>query len=53
RTAGKIIDEQKKLSIKDGIELELSFLGEMFATADALEGLQSSLERRRPVFKGA
>lgn len=51
--ANKIIDEQTTLSIKEGVELELGYLKDIFATTDALEGLQSSIERRRPSFKGA
>ena len=53
RTANEIIDKQEKLSIKEGVELELGYLKKIFSTADALEGLQSSLERRRPTFQGA
>lgn len=53
QTANKIIDQQIKLSIKEGMELELVYLKDIFSTADALEGLQASLEQRRPVFKGA
>jgi hypothetical protein len=33
------------------VDLELSRLGEIFGTADALEGL-SSMGRKRPEFKG-
>ncbi len=53
RMANDIIEQQTSLSIKEGIELELRHLKQIFSTADALEGLQASLERRRPVFKGA
>ncbi|MGD9209686.1 MAG: hypothetical protein PVI90_02870, partial [Desulfobacteraceae bacterium] len=53
KMADKIIEAQKTLSIKAGIELELSLLKEIFQTADALEGLQSSLQRRRPIFHSA
>lgn len=53
RMANEIMDRQSNLSIREGVELELSRLREIFSTADALEGLSSSLERRRPSFKGA
>ena len=50
--ANDIIDEQIKLSIAEGVELELGHLKDIFSTADALEGLSSQIERRRPMFKG-
>lgn len=50
--ANKIIDGQATGSIEAGIELELGCLNQMFSTADALEGLQSTLDRRRPTFSG-
>lgn len=53
RMANEIIDRQAALSIKDGIELESSRLKDIFSTADALEGLLSNVERRRPKFTGA
>ena len=51
--ANEIINQQEKLSIAQGVELELGYLKKIFSTADALEGLKSSLERRRPGFQGA
>lgn len=53
RMANEIMDEQEKVSIKEAIEIELSRLTDIFSTADALEGLSSTLEKRRPTFKGA
>ncbi|MBT8342314.1 MAG: 3-hydroxyacyl-CoA dehydrogenase/enoyl-CoA hydratase family protein [Desulfatitalea sp.] len=53
RTANDIIDQQATLTIEQGVSLELSRLTEIFETADALEGLSSALERRRPGFKNA
>jgi enoyl-CoA hydratase/3-hydroxyacyl-CoA dehydrogenase len=52
RLANKIIDEGNNLNIDDALELELSHLSEIFSTEDALEGLNSVIDRRRPVFKG-
>jgi enoyl-CoA hydratase/3-hydroxyacyl-CoA dehydrogenase len=53
KMANEIIDRQAELTIQEGVELELGRLQEIFSTADALEGLSSSLERRRPSFKNA
>ena len=50
--ANDIIDQQKDLSIEQGVALELSRLRDIFSTADALEGLSASMEKRRPQFKG-
>jgi enoyl-CoA hydratase/3-hydroxyacyl-CoA dehydrogenase len=52
RLANEIIDQQVGQSMEAAIEIELGRLEEIFATADALEGL-SSVGRRRPQFKGA
>jgi enoyl-CoA hydratase / 3-hydroxyacyl-CoA dehydrogenase len=52
KMADEIIDAQEKASIQKGIEIELGYLEKIFSTADALEGLQSTLEKRRPSFKG-
>ncbi len=49
--ANEIIDAQMGLSMSDAVEVELGRLAEIFATADALEGL-SSAGRKRPAFKG-
>ncbi len=50
--SNEIIDQQIGKSIPDAAEIELERLSDIFATADALEGL-SSLGRRRPEYKGA
>jgi len=52
KLANEIIDAQAEQSIADGVETELGRLAEIFATADALEGL-SSAGRKRPEFKGS
>jgi len=52
KLANKIIDEGSNLEIKKGLELELSYLSEIFSTQDALEGLYSIIKRQRPKFKG-
>jgi enoyl-CoA hydratase/3-hydroxyacyl-CoA dehydrogenase len=52
RIANEIVDRQANLPMRDAVEIELGRLKDIFATADALEGL-SSVGRRRPEFKGA
>jgi enoyl-CoA hydratase/3-hydroxyacyl-CoA dehydrogenase len=52
KLANKIIDEGSRLDLKEGLELELSHVSEVFSTQDALEGLNSVVMRRRPTFKG-
>lgn len=52
RIADEIIDQQAHLSMEEAVEAELNRLEEIFSTADALEGLSSSMERRRPTFQG-
>jgi len=52
KLANKIIDEGSRLELKKGLELELSYLSEIFSTHDALEGLNSIIKRQRPSFKG-
>ena len=52
RIANKLIDEGGPLDLKDGLQMELDHLTEIFSTKDAYEGLTSVIERRRPVFKG-
>jgi enoyl-CoA hydratase/3-hydroxyacyl-CoA dehydrogenase len=49
--ASELIDGGEGRAIEQGIAMELSHLEEIFATADAYEGL-SSLGKRRPVFIG-
>jgi len=52
KLANKIIDEGSRLDLNEGLEVELSYLSEIFSTQDALEGLNSVVMRRRPAFKG-
>jgi enoyl-CoA hydratase / 3-hydroxyacyl-CoA dehydrogenase len=52
RIADEIFEQQAKLSIPEAVEVELGRLEEIFSTRDALEGLSSSIERRRPTFEG-
>jgi len=51
RIADEIVDRQVGLPMGEAIEIELARLKDIFATADALEGL-SSVGKRRPEFKG-
>jgi len=51
RIANEIVDRQQGLPMRAAVEIELERLPDIFATADALEGL-STVGRRRPEFKG-
>lgn len=51
RAANQILDEGMKADLPAGLELELSRMEEIFATADALTGLKS-VGVSRPEFKG-
>jgi enoyl-CoA hydratase/3-hydroxyacyl-CoA dehydrogenase len=51
KIANEIMDVQLGKSVSEAMDIELGRLPEIFATADALEGL-SSLGRKRPEFKG-
>ncbi|MCU0540094.1 MAG: 3-hydroxyacyl-CoA dehydrogenase NAD-binding domain-containing protein [Desulfobacterales bacterium] len=51
RIANEIVDRQAGLTMREAVEVELGRLAEIFATADALEGL-SAVGRRKPEFKG-
>jgi enoyl-CoA hydratase/3-hydroxyacyl-CoA dehydrogenase len=51
RIADEIVDRQVGLPMREAVEVELGRLKDIFATADALEGL-STVGRRRPEFKG-
>ncbi len=48
----KLIDQGGPLDLKDGLQMELDHLVEIFSTKDAYEGLTSVIERRRPAFTG-
>lgn len=51
KAADEIIDRQTGVPIPEAVEIELSKLQEIFASADALEGL-TAMGRRRPEYKG-
>jgi len=51
RIADRLIREGAERELSEGLAMELSHLDEIFATADAYEGL-SSLGRKRPEFQG-
>jgi enoyl-CoA hydratase / 3-hydroxyacyl-CoA dehydrogenase len=51
RLAGKLIESGSKVSLDEGLEMELSHLIEIFSTKDAFEGL-STLGKKAPVFEG-
>ncbi|MCI0497731.1 MAG: 3-hydroxyacyl-CoA dehydrogenase NAD-binding domain-containing protein [Thermoplasmata archaeon] len=50
--AADIIERGSALDLDEGLALEIESLPRIFSTADALEGLTSVLERRRPRFRG-
>ena len=52
RLAERLIEEGSRVSLAEGLAMELEHLEEIFRTDDALEGL-SSLGRRRPTFRGS
>lgn len=52
KMANDVMDEQVELSIPQAVEYELGQLNTLFSTKDAIEGLSSAVEHRRPVFKG-
>lgn len=51
RIAGKLIESGSKVSLEEGLAMELSHLKEIFSTKDAYEGL-STLGKKAPVFEG-
>ena len=51
KIANEIMDEQDGKTPDQAIKIELNRVGEIFSTADALEGL-SSLGRKRPEYRG-
>jgi len=51
KLSSELIDQQMGKTMAEAVEIELKRLGEIFSTADALEGL-SSAGRKRPEFKG-
>ncbi len=53
RLAARIIDEGAALPLDEALELENHHAREVFASADAREGMAALLARRRPAFSGA
>ena len=51
RLSQRLIDEGAKVSLAEGLQMELSHLFEIFGTKDAYEGL-STLGKKAPVFEG-
>ncbi len=52
KMANDVMEAQIPLSIEDAVEYELGQLDTLFRTNDALEGLSSAVEHRKPLFKG-
>lgn len=52
KMANDVMESQIPLTIVDAVEYELDQLDTLFRTADALEGLTSAVEHRKPEFKG-
>jgi enoyl-CoA hydratase / 3-hydroxyacyl-CoA dehydrogenase len=50
KMANDVMEAQIPLSIADAVEYELNQLDTLFRTADALEGLSSAVEHRKPKF---
>jgi enoyl-CoA hydratase/3-hydroxyacyl-CoA dehydrogenase len=51
RLAGKLIESGSKVSLDEGLAMELAHLEEIFSTKDAYEGL-STLGKKTPAFTG-
>lgn len=52
KTANELIDAGLRVSLDEGLDLELGRIREIFQTHDAREGLAALLERRAPAFTG-
>ena len=52
KLAASLIDDGARVSLEDGLRMELSHVREIFATKDALTGLLS-IGKSRPLFEGA
>ena len=50
KMAKTLINENQE--IEEGLEKELEFFVQCFATQDRLEGINAFLEKRKPQFKG-
>ncbi|TAH37204.1 MAG: 3-hydroxyacyl-CoA dehydrogenase/enoyl-CoA hydratase family protein [Planctomycetota bacterium] len=52
RLSERLFDEGCDLPLEEGLDLELAHLQEIFSSPDALEGLSSLIEGRKPAFAG-
>jgi enoyl-CoA hydratase/3-hydroxyacyl-CoA dehydrogenase len=52
RMANEVIDNEFGKPLREAVKIELENLHKIFGTADALEGLKSVVERRRPSYRG-
>ena len=52
KLANRIMEDGSKVSLEEGLRMELEHLPEIFATRDAYEGLNSVIKRKRPVYSG-
>lgn len=52
RACLKAVTEGAKLSLNEGLKLEMELFAQIFSTADMREGTRAFLEKRRPVFRG-
>ena len=52
RLSQKLIDEGAKVSLAEGLAMEMAHLMEIFSTKDAYEGL-STLGKKAPTYIGA
>lgn len=48
----RLVDDGLDLPLADAISLEASAFGDIFGTADQVEGMAAFLEKRRPAFRG-
>ena len=51
--ANELISTGAQKPLEEALQMELDGLEAMFSTADAMEGISSIIERRRPQFKGS
>jgi enoyl-CoA hydratase/carnithine racemase len=53
RIASDLLDKALVTDLESGLQLELDYLDEIFATKDAREGLSALVEGRRPEYVGS